>query len=81
MRYAGYRSISLLRSRAGSQRYAIEAPDLVFSALWNNALTLRLFCTAVTLDGTIIHKSGMMTGGTTLQNQTRHFEEREVEGE
>jgi structural maintenance of chromosome 1 len=35
---------------------------------------------AVTLDGTIIHKSGMMTGGTSASDRTRHFEDREVEG-
>lgn len=35
---------------------------------------------AVTLEGTIIHKGGNITGGVVAGGQSRHFEEREVEG-
>ncbi|KAK0520226.1 Structural maintenance of chromosomes protein 1 [Tilletia horrida] len=35
---------------------------------------------AVTLDGTVIHKSGLMTGGQTQQSATKRWEEREVAG-
>ena len=34
---------------------------------------------AVTLDGTVIHRSGLITGGTSTHS-SKHFEEREVEG-
>ena len=36
---------------------------------------------AVTLEGTIIHRSGLITGGTSARDgQGRQFEEREVDG-
>ncbi|KAE8234045.1 hypothetical protein CF326_g913 [Tilletia indica] len=35
---------------------------------------------AVTLDGTVIHKSGLMTGGQTEGNAARRWEDREVAG-
>jgi chromosome segregation ATPase len=40
---------------------------------------MLIYILAVTLDGAVIHKSGLMTGGT-LQTVTRRWEEREVEG-
>ena len=36
--------------------------------------------TAVTLDGTIIHKSGLITGGHDSRNNGKVWEEHEVEG-
>ncbi|KDN52242.1 hypothetical protein K437DRAFT_221032 [Tilletiaria anomala UBC 951] len=35
---------------------------------------------AVTLDGTVIHKSGLITGGQSGQSPTRRWEEREMQG-
>jgi hypothetical protein len=38
-------------------------------------------CAAVTLDGTVIHRSGLITGGNSTASGGRHFEDREVEGQ
>ncbi|ORY92961.1 condensin complex subunit SMC1 [Leucosporidium creatinivorum] len=35
---------------------------------------------AVTLEGTVIHRSGLITGGNSTQSGGRHFEDREIEG-
>lgn len=43
-------------------------------------VSTRLISLAVTLDGTIIHKSGNMTGGQGLGGD-RKFDDRRVEGE
>ena len=36
--------------------------------------------TAVTLDGTIIHKSGLITGGHDSRNNGKVWKEQEIEG-
>lgn len=40
----------------------------------------RTFLSAVTLDGTVIHKSGLITGGQTEQSTTKRWDEREYQG-
>jgi len=41
------------------------------------ALTCEI---AVTLDGTVIHKSGLITGGKSSHNTGKKWEEKEVQG-
>lgn len=41
---------------------------------------LSAFVSAVTLDGSIIHKSGLMTGGRSSRGNGKKWEEREVQG-
>jgi chromosome segregation ATPase len=35
---------------------------------------------AVTLDGTVIHKSGLITGGRSSQSNSKKWEEKDVQG-
>jgi structural maintenance of chromosome 1 len=35
---------------------------------------------AVTLEGTIIHKSGLITGGRSTHNSSKKWDEKEVQG-
>jgi structural maintenance of chromosome 1 len=37
-------------------------------------------CLAVTLEGTIIHKSGLMTGGRSTHNNGKKWDEKDVQG-
>ena len=41
---------------------------------------LNIFSPAVTLDGTIIHKSGLMTGGRSSRNSGKKWEEKDMQG-
>lgn len=43
------------------------------------ALSYGVF-TAVTLDGTIIHKSGLMTGGRSTHNNGKKWDEKDLQG-
>lgn len=42
---------------------------------------LSIVLLAVTLDGTIIHKSGLMTGGRSTHNNSKKWDEKDVQGE
>ena len=39
-----------------------------------------IFSIAVTLDGTVIHKTGLITGGRSSHGNTRKWEEKEIQG-
>jgi len=38
------------------------------------------FSTAVALDGTVIHKSGLITGGRSTRDSTKKWDETDVKG-
>lgn len=40
---------------------------------------MRLTCAAVTLEGTVIHKSGLITGGRSTHESGKKWEEQEVQ--
>jgi structural maintenance of chromosome 1 len=44
------------------------------------ALELNMVCSAVTLEGTIIHKSGLMTGGRSTHSTGKKWEEKDYQG-
>jgi structural maintenance of chromosome 1 len=43
-------------------------------------LSAKVWCLAVTLEGTIIHKSGLMTGGRSTHNNGKKWDEKDVQG-
>lgn len=45
------------------------------SRMWSDVV-----CSAVTLEGTIIHKSGLMTGGRSTHNTGKKWEEKDFQG-
>jgi structural maintenance of chromosome 1 len=41
---------------------------------------LNVHCAAVTLEGTVIHKSGLITGGRSSHGGGKKWEEKDVQG-
>jgi hypothetical protein len=43
-------------------------------------LIVCVCCVAVTLEGTIIHKSGLITGGRSTHNVANNWDEKDIQG-
>lgn len=79
LRYDGRGKIRLLGERAGSQG-CVSAIRSRLALCGRNDADTMLDVAAVTLEGTVIHKSGLMTGGKSTHDNSKKWDEKDVQG-